>query len=108
MPNVEYGTNKKIEKKEVSYIGRDFGSLRNNLIEFSKTYFPAAYNDFNESSPGMLFIEMAAYVGDVLSFYIDKQFQETLKKRKTYLRLHNLLGINQNLVHLRLQYVSFL
>jgi len=78
MPNVEYGTNKKIEKKEVSYIGRDFGSLRNNLIEFSKTYFPAAYNDFNESSPGMLFIEMAAYVGDVLSFYIDKQFQETL------------------------------
>jgi hypothetical protein len=47
-------------------------------MEFAKTYFPKSYNDFNESSPGMMFIEMAAYVGDVLSFYIDNQYRESL------------------------------
>ena len=65
-------------QKEVKYLNRDFGGLRNDLIEFAKTYYPDSYNDFNEASPGMMFIEMAAYVGDVLSYYIDKQFQENL------------------------------
>ena len=78
MPNAEYGTSKKIVKKNVKYIGRDFSSIRQNLIEFAKSYYPTAYNDFNESSPGMMFIEMAAYVGDVLSYYADNQFRETL------------------------------
>jgi len=76
--NVDYQTNKKIVKKEVSYLGRDFSSIRTNLIEFAKTYFPNSYNDFNEASPGMMFIEMAAYVGDVLNYYVDNQFKETL------------------------------
>jgi hypothetical protein len=64
-------------QKEVKYIGKDFGQLRANLINFAKTYFPDSYKDFNESSPGMMFIEMAAYVGDVLSFYTDQTFRET-------------------------------
>jgi len=68
---------KKVQK-EVKYLNRDFGGLRNDLIEFAKTYYPNSYNDFNEASPGMMFIEMAAYVGDVLSYYVDKQFQENL------------------------------
>ena len=75
---VDYNTNKKVEKREIQYIGREFSDIRNNLIEFAKTYFPTAYNDFNESSPGMMFIEMASYVGDVLSFYIDNQYRESL------------------------------
>ena len=75
---VDYNTNQKVEKKEVQYIGREFSDIRNNLIEFAKTYFPNTYNDFNESSPGMMFIEMASYVGDVLSFYIDNQYRESL------------------------------
>jgi len=75
---VDYGTNKKIVKKEVNYIGRDFGDIRANLIEFAKSYFPNTYNDFNEASPGMMFVEMAAYVGDVLNYYVDNQFRETL------------------------------
>ena len=78
MPNAEYGTTKKIVKKDIKYIGRDFSSIRQNLIEFAKSYYPTAYNDFNESSPGMMFIEMAAYVGDVLSYYVDNQYRETL------------------------------
>ena len=75
---VDYNTNKKVVKKEVSYLGRDFSSVRENLIEFAKTYFPTQYNDFNESSPGMMFVEMAAYVGDVLNYYVDNQYRETL------------------------------
>ena len=64
-------------KRDIKYVNRNFSSLRNNLIDYSKTYFPNTYNDFTEASPGMMFIEMAAYVGDVLSFYVDNQFQET-------------------------------
>jgi hypothetical protein len=75
---VDYNTNQKVEKKEVQYLGREFSDIRNNLMEFAKTYFPNTYNDFNESSPGMMFIEMAAYVGDVLGFYIDNQYRESL------------------------------
>ena len=64
--------------KDVKYLNKDFASFRTDLMEFAKTYYPSTYNDFNESDPGMMFIEMAAYVGDVLSFYIDEQFKETL------------------------------
>jgi hypothetical protein len=65
-------------QKDVSLVGKDFGELRKNLIDFAKNYFPNTYNDFNESSPGMMFIEMASYVGDVLSFYTDTQLRESL------------------------------
>jgi hypothetical protein len=62
--------------RDVKYLNRDFNSFRNSLIEFSQTYFPSTYTDFSPASPGMLFIEMASYVGDVLSFYLDNQIQE--------------------------------
>jgi hypothetical protein len=64
-------------KRDIRYINRDFNSFRNSLIEYSKTYFPNTYNDFSPESTGMLFMEMASYVGDVLSFYLDNQIQET-------------------------------
>jgi hypothetical protein len=65
-------------KKDVTYIGKDFGQFRKNLIDFTKQYFPDIYTDFNESSPGMLFIELASYVGDVLSFYSDNNLKESM------------------------------
>jgi hypothetical protein len=65
------------EIRDITYINRDFANLKNTLIDYSKTYFPNTYNDFTPSSTGMLFMEMAAYVGDVLSFYLDNQIQET-------------------------------
>ena len=64
-------------ERDIRYIDRDFNTIRNNLIQYSKTYFPNTYNDFTETSTGMLFMEMAAYVGDVMSFYLDNQIQET-------------------------------
>jgi len=65
------------ETKDIKYINRDFNDFRSSLINFSQTYFPSTYNDFSQNSPGSLFIEMASYVGDVLSFYLDNQVQET-------------------------------
>ena len=64
--------------KQINYLAKTFTDFRQNLIEFSKAYYPGTYADFNEASPGMMFIEMAAYLGDVLSFYIDNQFKENL------------------------------
>ena len=69
MPNVT---------KDVKYLNKDFSQFRSNLIEFAKQYYPNSHQDFNESSPGMMFIEMAAYVGDVMSYYVDSQFKESL------------------------------
>jgi hypothetical protein len=73
-------TNKNFKNKgkDIKYLNKDFSDFRNNLIEFSKTYFPKTYSDFNESSPGMLFIEMASYIGDSLSYYIDDTLKESL------------------------------
>ncbi len=62
--------------RDVKYLNRDFSDIRARLIEFSQTYFPNSYNDFSPTSPGMMFMEMSAYVGDVMSFYLDNQIQE--------------------------------
>lgn len=63
-------------QKDIKYINKDFTGFKNALIQYAKNYFPEIYNDFSEASPGNMIIEMAAYVGDVLSFYLDKQTQE--------------------------------
>ena len=97
----DYGTNKKTLSKEVNYLGRDFTDIRENLIEFAKSYFPNQYNDFNEASPGMMFVEMAAYVGDVLNYYVDNQFRETLiqfaEERKNVLAIAQSYGYKPRL-----------
>ena len=97
----DYGTNKKLISKEVNYLGRDFTDIRANLIEFAKSYFPNQYNDFNEASPGMMFVEMASYVGDVLNYYVDNQFRETLlhyaEERKNVLAIAQSYGYKPKL-----------
>ena len=95
-----YTTPKK-SVKEVRYLNKDFTSFKDNLIEFTKIYFPKEYNDFNESSPGMMFIEMASYVGDVLSYYIDNQFKESLlayaEEKRTVYNMAQSLGYKPTL-----------
>ena len=63
-------------RRNINYLNKDFTDYRSQLIDFSQTYFPNTYTDFTETSPGMMFIEQAAYVGDVLSYYLDNQIQE--------------------------------
>lgn len=81
--------------RDIKYLNKDFQQFRTNLIEFSKTYFPKAFSDFNEASPAMLFIEMASYVGDVLSYYIDDTLKESLIVHAEDLR--NVLSLSQYL-----------
>lgn len=66
------------EKKDIKYLNKDFTQLKQSLVDFAKTYYPNTYKDFSDASTGMMFIEMAAYVGDVLSYYIDYQFKESM------------------------------
>src|SRR6056300_868442 len=64
-------------KRDIKYLNRDFTTLRTSLLDYARTYFPTTYNDFTPASPGVMFMEMSAYVGDVMSFYLDNQIQET-------------------------------
>ena len=70
-------TSNKFQTKDVKYLNKDFDSYKNQLLEFAQSYFPQNFNDFSEGNPGMMFLEMASYVGDILSFYTDTQMQET-------------------------------
>lgn len=81
--------------KEIKYLSKDFDQFRANLIEFAKNYYPNTYNDFNESSPGMMFMEMASYVGDILSYYTDSQLKESFLH--TAGQRANLLAIADNI-----------
>ena len=67
----------KTQDKDVKYLNKDYNSFKNQLMEFAEVYFPNNFNDFSEGNPGMMFMEMASYVGDVLSFYTDTQLKES-------------------------------
>jgi len=88
--------------RNIKYLNKDFAQFRENLIEYSKTYFPKTYSDFNEASPGMMFIEMAAYVGDVLSYYIDDTLKESMmlyaEDKENVLALSQYLGYKPKVV----------
>ena len=58
------------------YLARDFDSLRSVILEYARQYYPDRIQDFSESSVGGMFLDMAAYVGDNLSFYLDHQYSE--------------------------------
>ena len=89
-------SDKEYKVSNVNYLNKDFSSFKNTLMEYAKTYFPNTYRDFNETSPGMMLIEMSAYVGDVLSFYIDQQYKEMMlplaEERRNVINLANMLG----------------
>jgi len=82
--------------RDVRYLNRDFSSFKEGLINFAKYYFPNTYKDFSDASPGMMFIEMASYVGDVLSYYNDYNFKEGIifntQERKNIIPLARFLG----------------
>jgi len=84
------------DNKNINYVGKDFATLKQNLVDFTKTYFPNTYSDFNEASPGMVFIEQAAAIGDVLSFYQDVQLKESMlayaTERKNVISLAQSMG----------------
>ena len=72
-----YSKTSNIERgKDIKYLNKTYDDFKTQLQDFAQVYFPDTYNDFSESSPGTMFMEMAAYVGDVLSYYQHTQLQE--------------------------------
>jgi hypothetical protein len=84
------------QSKDVRYLNRDFASFRDGLINFAKYYYPNSFKDFTDSSPGMMFIDQASYVGDVLSYYTDYILKESLfantQERKNIISLARYLN----------------
>jgi hypothetical protein len=84
------------ENRNIVYLNKNFSDFRTNLIEFARTYFPQTYNDFTPASPGMMFMEMSAYIGDVMTFYLDNQIQENFiqyaRQRNNVYALAYMLG----------------
>jgi hypothetical protein len=81
--------------KNLSYVGKDFETLKQNLVDFTKTYFPNSYSDFSEASPGTIFIDQAAAIGDMLSFYQDVQLKESMLAHATEKK--NIVSIAQSM-----------
>lgn len=79
----------------VKYTARDFNSIKSELVEYSKRYYPDTYSDFNKASFGSLVLDTVSYVGDVLSFYLDYQFNESMIN--TAVEFDNILKISRQL-----------
>jgi len=90
-----YG-NENFKESNVNYLNKDFTALKTSLMNYAKSYFPDTYRDFNETSPGMMLLEMNAYVGDVLSFYVDQQYREMLlplaEERRNIITMAKMFG----------------
>ena len=69
--------------RNINYLNKDFDGFKSDLISYVKQYFPSDYKDFNETSTGMMMLELVAYVGDVLSFEMDRQFRESFLEQAT-------------------------
>lgn len=59
-----------------NYLARDFDGFRASLLDYARQYYPDRIQDFSESSVGGLFLDMAAYIGDNMSFYLDHLYGE--------------------------------
>jgi hypothetical protein len=68
--------NKLLAVRNRSFLNKDFNNFRVSLLDYARTYFPDRIQDFSEASLGGLLLDLAAYVGDVSSFYLDHQFRE--------------------------------
>ena len=98
-------------KRNIQYINKDFTELRASLINYARTYFPTTYTDFSPTSPGMMFMEMAAYVGDVLSFYMDNQIQENFlqyaRQPNNLYELAYMFGYKPNVTQVASTFIDF-
>ena len=95
MPNYQSTRAVSKQKVNVNYLSKDFDSIKRDLIDYLQRYFPDDYQDFNEASGGMAIIELLAYVGDMMSFYIDRQVNEGFLDRA--IERKNIFSLAQNL-----------
>lgn len=68
---------KKNDYVNIKYTSRDFESIKTDLVEYAKRYYPNTYKDFSDASFGSLLFDTVAYVGDILSYYVDYNVNES-------------------------------
>ena len=73
----------------IRYTDRDFTSIKNSLVQFAKRYYPDTFQDFTAASFGSLVMDMESYIGDILSFYVDYSFNESMLD--TAIELNNII-----------------
>jgi hypothetical protein len=84
-----------LQARSIKYLNKDFQSFKRDLIKFSQAHHSGVFQDFNESSPGMAILELCAYVGDVLAFYQDTQFEEV--KQESARQVENVVAFAKSL-----------
>ena len=82
------------KNREINYLSKDFDSIKSDLIDYVKRHYPADWRDFNEASGGMAILELIAYVGDILTFNIDRQVNEAYINRAVETK--NIISLAQN------------
>ena len=80
--------------RDINYLSKDFDSIKADLMDYVKRHFPSDWRDFNDASGGMALLELIAYVGDILSFNIDRQVNEAYINRAVELK--NIVSLAQN------------
>ena len=85
----------KVVKPIINYTGRDFASIKQELVNYAQKYYPETFRDFNEASFGSLMLDMVSYVGDILSFYTDYQANESYLD--TALEFSNVLKLSKQM-----------
>jgi len=83
------------KKPFINYTSKNFDSIKQDLVEHAKRYYPNSYNDFSDSSFGGLIMDSVAYVGDMLSFYLDFQVNESFLE--TSLDINNIRRISSQM-----------
>ncbi|MFA5750412.1 MAG: hypothetical protein WC895_04275, partial [Candidatus Shapirobacteria bacterium] len=84
-----------LKTKSIKYLNKDFQSLKRDLIQFSQAHHSGVFQDFNESSPGMAILELQAYIGDVLAYYQDTQFEEL--KQESARQIQNVVSFSKQI-----------
>ena len=95
MPDYQSTRQTPKQTPNISYLSKDFDSIKSDLIDYLQRYFPDDYRDFNDASGGMAIIELLAYIGDTMSFYIDRQTNEGFLDRA--IEEKNIFSLAQNL-----------
>jgi len=67
----------KINKPIINYTGKDFASIKEQLVNYAQKYYPETFRDFSDASFGSLMLDLVSYVGDINSFYTDYQANES-------------------------------
>ena len=65
------------KKRPIKYTSRDFNSIKKDLEDYARRYYPDSYKDFTEASFGSLMLDSVSYIGDILSYYLDYSVNES-------------------------------